>query len=130
MKGEKMEFPEKCEHRYRSCVERDICDVRCNGDEKNHPYCKFVSYCRFLDKEPMHGFCDGRCEYNKRLFEIHKLDETLDNFWKAKNTLDKIIEDLENERNVLKEENKVFEDNHKNEEYEFFDYEREEDDQD
>lgn len=124
-----MEFPKKCEYRYRDCIDFDKCEVMCRGGEEKHPYCKFVSYCKLLNSQ-YQGFCDGRCEYNKRIFDIKKLTEKICEFGEAKRIIEKEINELKQKIETLEKENKEYKENHKNDQIEFFDYEREEDDQD
>ena len=122
-----MEFPEKCEHRYRDCVNLDNCNIICKGVEKDHPHCEFVSYCEYGRYEPVRTLCDGRCEYNKRHLEIKKLGEKINRLGEAKRIIIDEIDDLKKQEEVLIQENKKLEEQYKNELHEFFDSGNDED---
>ena len=122
-----MEFPKECEHRYRDCLDWDSCDVICKGVEKDHPYCKFASYCDYGRYEPVRTLCDGRCEYNKRHLEIKKLGEKINRLGEAKRIIIDEIEDLKKQEELLIQENKKLEEQYKNELHEFFDSGNDED---
>ena len=120
-----MKFPEKCEHRYRDCIDLESCNIICKGVEKDHPHCEFASYCEYGRYEPMRQLCDGRCDYNKRRFEIKKLFDKINRLGEAKNIIVDEINELKKLKESLEQENKDFEEQHKNEPRKFFDYEDE-----
>lgn len=122
-----MKFPEKCEHRYKACLNSDTCDSMCNAVENGHPDCKFVSYCDYRDYELARRLCDGRCTYNKRCFDIHKLDTKLTKFWQVIKIIDDTIAELEEEKKGLEDANNRYNEKHRNEKHEYFDFVPDED---